>query len=424
MVQSPNNKGRLPRLKRGLRQAVSVKARSTKPKKDHWDKAAIVSSFLSSVVIAVIGIWINFSIQESQIRTSSANAKAQVEVADKNTAAQIQLAERTAENQRRIQEGSLTGQLVDHLTSDNPLKRRIAIVALRGAVPGEMYQNVISMVVSADPNEQVRETALQQAGTIRDPGADLSRAVALTVTDESKPASERALAAQSAGSLAITAAAPRNTFIIAATSPKEAASDNGIFARTLIQGLAGLSDANHDGLITAPEIGYFITNQIPIMTSGMQHPIFMATGFGKDDVLFGQNTNYHQKLALLIGNASAGNNQHVLAGVARDISHVREFLQQQGVAVTHLQDISAAQAIEQFQRFSKIIKENDLFMLYFAGHSDIDRSTGVPAWIFADGSKLSAAEVNLFLRGLAARVSVLFADTSFSHPPLNGRSIK
>src|ERR1051325_2629884 len=83
-----------------------------KPKKDAWDKAQIISGFLASVVIAVVGLLINSAIQRAQIKSSEENTKAQIEVAKSNNDAQLHLSERTAEVQRQIQQSTLTGQLV------------------------------------------------------------------------------------------------------------------------------------------------------------------------------------------------------------------------------------------------------------------------------------------------------------------------
>ena len=66
-------------------------------KKDAWDKAQIVSGFISSVVIAGVGILINMSIQQAQITASEANTKAQIAVTDKNNQAQMALTERNAQ---------------------------------------------------------------------------------------------------------------------------------------------------------------------------------------------------------------------------------------------------------------------------------------------------------------------------------------
>ena len=137
---------------------------SGKVAKDAWDKAQIISGFLASVVIAVVGILINSSIQRAQILAADRNAAAQIAVAERSAKAQLDQAEHQAENQRRIQESTLTGQLVESLTSDNPLKRRIAIIALERSIPTEVYQRIIRVVVTSDPNQEVRLSASRAVG--------------------------------------------------------------------------------------------------------------------------------------------------------------------------------------------------------------------------------------------------------------------
>ncbi len=59
--------------------------------KDIWDKAQIISGFVASVVIATVGLEINWSIQRAQIKSSEDSVKAQIEVTDRNNKAQLAL---------------------------------------------------------------------------------------------------------------------------------------------------------------------------------------------------------------------------------------------------------------------------------------------------------------------------------------------
>jgi hypothetical protein len=70
------------------------------PRRDFWDKADVIAKFLSSVVIAVIGIAITWSIQQTQIRTNEAIARAQIEAGRAKAA-----------DDRRLQESQITVQL-------------------------------------------------------------------------------------------------------------------------------------------------------------------------------------------------------------------------------------------------------------------------------------------------------------------------
>jgi peptidoglycan L-alanyl-D-glutamate endopeptidase CwlK len=151
-----------------------------KPAKDYWDKAAIISTFLSSVVIAVVGLTINFSVQEAQRVSAVQNAKAQIEQS-----------KQIADSQRKVQEGVLTAQLVDHLASTSEVRRKIAIVALQNAVPDETYQRVLNAVVTQDPSPEVRIVAIRQAANIFEPGEEVTKSIAAAVQDTSKQQVER-----------------------------------------------------------------------------------------------------------------------------------------------------------------------------------------------------------------------------------------
>src|SRR5580692_5709011 len=65
---------------------------SPKPK-DAWDKAAVVSSFLSSVVIAVLGLIVTTSLQKTQVASSKVVADAQLDLAKYNSDREDKLAQ-------------------------------------------------------------------------------------------------------------------------------------------------------------------------------------------------------------------------------------------------------------------------------------------------------------------------------------------
>src|SRR3954464_11899747 len=81
-------------------------------KKDAWGKAQIISGFLSSVVIAGIGILINISIQRTQITASEANTRAQIEVAERNNKAQLALTDTGSGRWTRIEDSWVVEQRV------------------------------------------------------------------------------------------------------------------------------------------------------------------------------------------------------------------------------------------------------------------------------------------------------------------------
>jgi len=71
-------------------------------KKDAWDKAQIISGFLSTVVIAGVGLLISSLIQRARIASADANSRAQIDATERNNKAQLTL-----------QEGRLTDQFAE-----------------------------------------------------------------------------------------------------------------------------------------------------------------------------------------------------------------------------------------------------------------------------------------------------------------------
>jgi hypothetical protein len=242
--------------------------------KDGWDKAQIVSSFISTVVIAAVGILINSSIQNAQIASSEANTRAQVDVSERNNKAQLALTERTADIQRHLQEGTLTGQLVEHLAGASSLKKQIAIVVLRRAIPPEMYQDVITILVKSDADPEVRKTALEQARTLRDIAPTVVQAIAAAATDFSRSDEERQLATKVIRQTALASTAPVTTSVLfAGTNSKEyerADLNGGIFTHYLLKGMAGEADSDRNGSIRLDELNLFVTRMVSDATGGVQ----------------------------------------------------------------------------------------------------------------------------------------------------------
>ncbi|HEV7602452.1 MAG TPA: caspase family protein [Bradyrhizobium sp.] len=378
-------------------------------KKDVWDKAAIISGFASSVVIAGVGLLLNASLQDAQRISAEQNAKAQIEVAERNAKLQIDQAAKAAESQKQLQESALTAQLVEHLASDNPVKRKIAIVALQSAVPPAMYQNVISVVVATDPSSDVRVTAYQQVETLREPGKEIIRAIAEAAQDQNKPEKERNLARQTAGSLAIWSAAPPNTAVIAAAGPNEAIPDRSTFTGLLVRGLDGEADLNSDGNVTVEELSFYLRANVPALSGGRQNPVYWRTGFAKDDIILAGKAA--KIVALIIGNDAYQNNVRLEYPV-KDALDLNNFLMQHGATTYTITNGSASEVRKRMDLIRKLIDQNTLFLMYYSGRTSVN-SRGEVEWVFIDGLGLPTSEVNLFLSAVPAKASVLFADSNY-----------
>jgi peptidoglycan L-alanyl-D-glutamate endopeptidase CwlK len=185
-------------LVEGTKTDAGCKADEAPKKKDRWDKAQILSGFVSGVVLAVVGLIINASIQETQIRNSTQIANLQASSSKEIASIQASANQLIAENQRRLQESMLTGQFVQHLESKDRMARQLAVVALRRALPHDAYVSIICIVLQTDNDPEVRKTAVEQSGTLDEPLPCIAKLLAQAAQDPSKPQDER-LAAEGAG---------------------------------------------------------------------------------------------------------------------------------------------------------------------------------------------------------------------------------
>jgi HEAT repeats len=167
------------------------RANDKKPKTDWWQRATVISGFLSSVVIAGVGIIISFTVQKAQLTSSKAAADAQIEVARLKN-----------ENDSREEENKLAADLIQHLLSENSNHRILAIQILRHSVPAEEYVELVGTVAAADKDSSVRQAAIVQLGKMKTgPNEALFQEVTDTLrqisTDKTVTSAERELAAES-----------------------------------------------------------------------------------------------------------------------------------------------------------------------------------------------------------------------------------
>jgi hypothetical protein len=392
-------------------------------KKDLWDKAAIISTFVSSVVIAGVGLTINASIQEAQRNSADRNAQAQVEVADRNAKLQIDQSARIAEVQRHIQESTLTAQLVEHLASDNPLKRRIAIIALQSAVPVDLYQSVLEVVVKSDPSAEVRVAAIEQVGTIRAHGSQIASIIADTAQDKTKSQQERAAAERTATGLAISSAAPPTTIVFAAAGAnQQALADSklggGLFTSSLVRGLNGAADFNRDGNVTADELSVYLRQQVSSISQVRQVPSYWRSlaGDSGDIVIFGPGVQYAKSVALVVGNGDYSKTTYPsLAFSENDARQLGQTLATRGVDYLLLINSTAMETRQAMESLRGKVDKNTLFIMYYTGHTRVT-SQGNVEWVFVNGGTIPSIEVNAFLASLPSKASILFADASSAVP--------
>lgn len=399
-------------------------------KKDGWDRAQIISGFVSSVVIAAVGILINNSIQRAQLEASKANTQAQLEVTDRNNKAQLALTERTADLQRHLQEGTLIGQLVEHLTSGSTLKKQLVIVVLRRSIPPDMYQDVITTIVKSDTDPEVRKTALEQARTLRDVAPSVAQAIDQAANDSNRPSEERQLATNAIRQIGLAAAAPSNTWMLSAsgsgqTAFKGAKPAGNVFTHYLLRGLAGEASINKDGNVSLSALSQYVISRVKTATNAAELPVFTSPDNSADPVIVGPRADYSKIVSVVIGNSRYRESLPLLFGAfdAESFAGVwRNRINTKATVYTNLVvDATRPQIIEALDGAQRLADRNSLAIFYYSGYAVTLEGQG---WLlpvdtrFGDEdsvrqSSISTADVRDMLSRSSARIQVLFIDAAF-----------
>jgi hypothetical protein len=398
----------------------------TQKKKDAWDKAQIISGFLSSVVIAAVGILINISIQRAQIAASKSSADAQIEVTDRNNKAQLELTRQNAEIQRHLQEGTLTGQLVEHLVSGSKLKKQLAIVVLRRSTPPDMYQDVISIVVKSDSDPEVRKTALEQALMLRDVAPTVAQAIAQAAEDSSRPPEERQLATDTIRQIGLVSTAPTNTFVFSSSASTHFSDGStelrsSLFTHYLLAGLAGEASIKKDGNVRLSELADFVISKVKSYTRRTQIPVVFTRPMNDSDpFIVGPGAKYSKIVCVVVGNTNYRDVNLALRFAAEDAQSFAKFWQYRGGSIDLLVDSTRAQMQRVLQQVAQQVDGDSLEIFYYSGHAFTD-SDGT-SWLVPidyDSARLpetiiSTTEIRNILSRSAARVQVLFLDAAFA----------
>jgi hypothetical protein len=391
-------------------------------KKDAWDKAQILSGFVSSVVIAAVGILINISIQRAQIVASKASADAQIAVTKQNNEAQLALAERTAEIQKHLQEGTLTGQLVEHLTSGSTLKKQLVIVVLRRSIPPEMYQEVITTIVKSDPDPEVRKTALEQARTLRD-APNVVQAIASAAEDANRSLEERKLAKNAVRQMGLVGIAPTNTFVLSSSSERgDSKRESSEFTSYLLRGLKGEASVQKDGNVRFSDLRDFVTAGIGRTAKDPTDVPVSVSPPGADLFVVGPRASYRKIAAVVIGNSSYKVGLPVRFPTT-DAQEFAKFWNGQGAKVNLVLD-STRGDVEQALVWASGQTDIDLAIFYYSGYAfNFEGLTYLAHVDFKADSRssfekstISTALIRDVLTKSSARAQVLFLDAGF--PPL------
>jgi hypothetical protein len=368
--------------------------------RDLWDKADTIAKFLSSVVIATVGILITWSIQRTQIDTNRNIAEAQ-----------IRAAEVKAQDERRFQENQMSVQLVNHLISADEIQRQIAIITLRQSVPPQVYDSIVQVLARRDQDSGVRTEAIKQLAASRSP--QVTQTLRAIVADYDRPTSERQLAARATEQVILTSGNESGTYVFVASRPGEIP-DGGSFTQSLIRGLTA------SNIVTARSLGELVQDEVPKFSSGGQTPVFSITGSG-DAPLFAARGGLKSPkvVAIVIGISSYQDPLLPPPNSAAYATAMAKTLRERGAEVTALIDADR-EAIT--AALSKVARDSTdaAFVIYFSGHSSIRAETGVLGWLASDSSPnnpstwISIQDVKVAMSNSQARTRWLFVDSTSS----------
>ncbi len=393
--------------------------------RDWWEKASIVSGFLSSVVLAVVGLAITLSIDNAQIESSKANTKAQIISSETSARAQLHAAEEKARSDKRLQEGQLTAQLVQNLADRDPIRRRVALVALGESVPSDICDKILKIVASGEPDKQLRSTAIEQLGLSKN-----GSAVAVLngiATDSHRSADERLLAKSSQSRIAVTSSIGANTFVFAASADAAFVSPelgHGDFTYCLLRGLDGGANPNSPGKVTVGDMVAYATREVPALSQGKQVPIFDISGSPETPMIC-ESATHGNVVGLYIGVAK--NKYSMAAALFADndansfSEEVKKLCSGNACFFTLLVNEQATRSsvIDALNRLKSRIGSDTVLVVYYSGHAKLDEQ-GRGEWIPYDGdpnhdlTNISIDEIKSFLSESTAKTKFLFMDACFT----------
>jgi hypothetical protein len=391
---------------------------------DWWAKADTIAKFLSSVVIAIIGLLITSSIQRTQIATTKAIADAQMSTSQAIAAAQIEAARVKAADDKRLQEGQLSVQLLNHLISKDDAQRQIAVIALRRAVPAETYDQVVAVLAQNDPSVQVRVTAINQLAA--SPRPQVSSTLTSIALNQDRTAGEREAAGRAAGRVSFSMGSGAVKYIFGASQLAETVFEmdelqGGVFTYFLLRGLGGSADASEDGTVSVGELRSYLAREVSMYArklSKRQTPFDYTVGPEEATVLSSQRPSY----AVVVGISKyQDDSMSSLRYAESDARKFAKLLANKGVKVTELYDAGATRAniLKAVNELVRSAPENADVIFYYAGHSRVDPNHGT-AWAAYDvevSSNLSfvnIADVTGRLDSANVQARFLFVDAAFA----------
>jgi hypothetical protein len=340
--------------------SVSAPPPSETKKKDLWDKAAVVASILSSVVLASLALFLNSTIQKTQIQLQKT---------------QLDEAEHSAKLLERSQNAKATTDLIQYLLSGEPSKQRIALIALRRAVQDDddLVISIVSVVASTSTDQAVFREATETLQASRDPR--VANILAGIAVQESRghDTVRTAVAYQASQRVGVQAAAENGTSIIYGSPPGGAVLESpevggGVFTQSLISTLSSTQGPVAGGALDIYALSGYLNEKITSTNLNEPLPFVVSSGATKIPI-WAPAAKLVKVLAIGVSKY-AEKQLPSLQFPTRDASSFGHLLESHGASVSLLTDDAATQGgiLQSIDRFASGNDGSDTFILYFSGH--------------------------------------------------------
>jgi Caspase domain len=354
-----------------------IPGKNTKDK-DAWDKIAVVASILSSVVLASFALFLNSTIQKTQLAIQTH----QLEEAKENTKILA-----------RSQNAKSTTDLIQYLLSGDPPKQRVALVALRSAVQDDddLVVNIVEVVASTSTDQDVFHEATETLQASRNP--KVANILSQIADKESRGhnALRSAVAYQASQRVGVQAAAANGTTIIYGSPPGKAVFESialggGIFTQSLISTLEAAPGPIEEGALDLSSLPAFLDQKITDENTNQPHPFVVSSGASRIP-LWAPATKDVKMLAIGVSQYAA-KELPSLRFPAQDANRFAEVMRSHGASVSLLTDANATKKaiLESIDRFATESEPGDTFILYFSGHG----------WNSRGIQQLAAADMKFF----------------------------
>jgi hypothetical protein len=384
--------------------------------KDFWDKADVLAKFLSSVVIAAVGLLITMSIQRQQTATTKAIADAQL--LDSKT---------KEETEKRLEEGKLSVELLDHLTSKDPAQRKLAVIAFKHSLPAATYDEVVGVLAETDGSSDVQLAAIAQLSTSQRP--QVSHTLATISRNDKQPTTVRNAADTAFEKVNFSGLGSGATYVFGASKFNGVAYERdelqgGVFTHFLVKGLSGDADVDKDGIVTADELAQYLVREVPSYTQHQsltsQEPFFYFSGDAGERAPLINPRPPAPVFALVIGVSHYRNGLlPTLRWSIHDAEAMEALLKKNGAEVTTLRDPNFVDVLSAIDTLAERSTPECTLVLYFSGASYIS-DAGEAGWALADFdsrraySYLTLDQVKHQLSRARARRVILFIDTAYA----------